>query len=153
MYRSFSDIVQSIFDSRGVLVDGWFTDTNATMADIVRAQRGSDVSVGTALWSAVKDLLSAGAEVSSIVSFITGFLDDQEQTVVEGGLLITEIALLSGIAGILDNISRAQTTQQEALVAILQALRGDTAPDDNIILALRGTTNADTDRNVASLLD
>jgi hypothetical protein len=152
MYRSFNDIIQATFDSRGVLVDGWFTDTTATLADVVRAMRGSDSGIGATLWSDVKDLLTAGAEVSSILSFITGFLDDQEQTVVEGGLLITEVALLGGIAGILDNISRAQTTQQLAFDAILTALRGETAPTDNILEAIRGDTVSDADRNVVDLL-
>jgi len=152
MYRSFNDIIQSVFDSRGVLVDGWFTDTNATMADIVRAQRGSDSSIGQALWSDVKDLLTAGAEVASILSFITNFLDAQETTVVEGGLLVTQIALLSGVAGILDNIHRAQVDQTAALTAVVEALRGATAPTDNILEALRGTAVSDATRNVVELL-
>lgn len=152
MYRSFNDIVQSVVDARGILVDGWFTDTTATLADVVRSMRGSDSSIGSDLWASISDLIGTGASVASILSFITGFLDDQEQTVVEGGLLITQVALLSGIAGILDNISRAQVTQQDALIAILTALRGVTPIDDNVMLALRGTTDADADRNVATLL-
>lgn len=152
MYRSFNDIVQSVVDARGILVDGWFTDTTATLADVVRSMRGSDSTIGSDLWTAVSELLSAGSSVASILSFITGFLDDQEQTVVEGGLLITQVALLSGIAGILDNISRAQTTQQDALIAILTALRGTVPIDDNVMLALRGTDVADADKNVVTLL-
>lgn len=152
MYRSFNDIVQSVNDARGILVDGWFTDTQATLADIVRAMRGSESTTGSGLWTAVKDLLAAGSSVASILSFIIGFLDDQEQTVVEGGLLITEVALLSAIAGILDNVSRAQIDQTDALTAIVTALRGITPPDDNILQALRGDTAADVDRNIVQLL-
>jgi len=152
MYSSLQLVRQEVFDTRGTLVDGWFTDTIATTADVVRAARGSDSDTGATIWSDISDLLSTGAELASIVGFITNLLTSQEETVVEGGLGIAQIALLASIAGILQTMGLTQSLHTEALIAILNALRGPTAVEDNIIVALRGTTPANEFRNVATLL-
>jgi hypothetical protein len=152
MYNSLNNVRTEIFDTRGILVDGWFTDTTASMADIVRAMRGSDQETGSSLWSTIAGLLAAGASLASIVDFITDLLTSQEEVVVEGGLGIAQVALLAGIAGVLQSIALTQNTQTAALLAILTAMKGDGEITDNILLALRGTTPASATHNLATLL-
>jgi len=152
MYQSLNDIMASMLEMRGVLVDGWFTDQSATLADIVRAMRGSNQAVGASLWADIAALLGSGASLASIVGFVANLLTSQEEVVVEGGLMLAQIATTAAVAAILESMAISQATQSGALLAIIEALRGSTAPTDNILEALRGTVDASATRNLADLL-
>lgn len=154
MYRSFNDVIQAVVDARGVLSDGWFTEpVFATLADVVRAMRGSDATKGKSIWDDIKDLISTGANVASIANFVAGVLEETEEAIVEGGLLIVLNALTAANTAILKEMSYTQSVQSIQILSIIQALRGATAPDDSIIEALRGTTVATATRNVVDLLE
>jgi len=149
-----TDMYQSFTDIRGVLSDGWFeTPVLATLADIVKAQRGNTASVGKSLWDDISHIISDASGLAGIAHFVTGLLDTAEETVVEGGLLTALVALTAAnIAmqqqALLDNAANAAKVNE-----ILIALRGSVTPEDNVLLALRGTIDADENRNVASLLE
>lgn len=149
-----TDMYQSFTDIRGVLSDGWFeTPVLATLADIVKAQRGADSSVGTSLWSDISEIISGTAGLASIASFITNLLNTAEETVVEGGLLTALVALTAANSAMMQQMLLDNATNATNITAILTALRGATAPTDNVMLALRGTTDASVTRNVADLLE
>jgi hypothetical protein len=137
MYRSLNDLIQSMQDMRGILNDGWFTDQYATIADVVQALRGNNQDTASEMWSQLAALLGAGASLASIVSFIGDFLTAQEETVVEGGLMIALITLVGTLAAMLQQIATTQGIQGVQIDAIITALRGATPPEDNIIELLR----------------
>jgi len=137
MYRSLNDVLQSLTDMRGVLNDGWFEDQYATIADVVQAMRGGDQGSASAMWSQLAALLGAGSSIASIASFVGNLLAAQEETVVEGGLMIAQIAATSSIAAMLQTMSLQQTAIYSQLIDVIKALRGTTAPEDNIMELLR----------------
>jgi hypothetical protein len=154
MYRSLNDLIQSTIEERGVLSDGWFTGPQfATIADLVQAQRGSNSATGKAQWDEIATLISEAAGTADIANFITNLLGQTEEAVVEGGLLTFLVALTAANAAMMQQMLLDNATYADKINQILLALRGSIAPEDNVLLALRGTTNADGTRNIADLLE
>jgi len=152
MFNSFNDLLAANLAARGILDDGWFTDTYATYADIVQAQRGTDKTNTVGLWDTVSGLLSGAASVGTIVGEIANVLSAQEETIVEGGLLTALIAITAANSALLQQLSILQSNSYTTLNSILGALRGETPPEDNILQALRGDTPASSERNVVEQL-
>lgn len=153
MYNSLNDINQWLLDMRGLMDDGWFEDSYTTLKDIVQAERGTNQTTGETIWDDIAQLISTGASVDSILAHITSLLTSQETVAVEGGLLLTLVALTAANSGLLGQHSTAQALIYTRLNEILLALRGATAPADNILVALRGTTDADGTRNIITELE
>jgi len=154
MYRSLNDVLQSNLDLRGVLSDGWFTDPQfATIADLVQAQRGSNSAAGKDMWDEIALIIGDASGVSQIADFVVDILGKTEEAVVEGGLLTILVALTASNAAMMQQMLIFNAMNTEKINAILAALRGDTAPDDNILQALRGDVEASATRNVADLLE
>lgn len=152
MYNSLNDTMAQITDLRGIQDDGWFSDTLGTISQLVQTQRGNTQSTGFDLWSTVATLLSEGSAISVITSTIAGFLETQEQTAVEGGLLMALIAIEAANTAALQQLAINQVASLTQMTGVLEALRGSTAPADNILEAIRGTTEASETRNVVELL-
>lgn len=152
MYNSLNDTMAQITDLRGIQDDGWFSDTLGTLSQITQSLRGNNQSAGSDIWSTVATLLQEGSSISVITSTLVDFLTAQEQTAVEGGLLLALCAISASNVAALSQMALTQTVQINQLTAILEALRGATAPGDNILLAIRGVTEADDTRNVVELL-
>jgi len=149
-----TDMYQSFTDIRGVLSDGWFeTPVLATLADIVRVQRGSSSGIGTGMLDAISALIADASGLAGIANFITGLLSAAEETVVEGGLLTALVALTAANAALLQQSLLDNADNAAKVNEILLALRGTDAPDDNVLKALRGDSDATTTRNVVSLLE
>lgn len=153
MYNSLNDLFYQLLQLRGIMNDGWFEDSYATLKDIIQAQRGTDQTTGETIWDDIAQLISTGASVDSILAHITSLLTSQEEVAVEGGLLLTLVGLTAANGGLLGQHAAAQTVIYNQLLEILQVLRGETAPTDNILLALRGTSDASGTRNIVTQLE
>jgi hypothetical protein len=149
-----TDMYQSFTDIRGVLSDGWFeTPVLASLADIVKAERGNDADIGKGLWDDISEIISDASGLASIASFVTNLLNTAEETVVQGGLLTALVALTAANTAMMQQMLIDNADNSAKVNAILLALRGDSAPEDNVLKALRGTTDASSTRNVADLLE
>lgn len=138
----------------GVLDAGWFGigGHKATLADIVRSLRVGDQELATDKFNTMKDLLTESGSAATIANTIGNLFESGVQDLEEGGIFLTLIASSLAIAGLLQGISVTQGIQSVALQAIIEALRGDSPQDDNILQALRGSTKASDTRNIADLL-
>jgi len=152
MYNSLNTLFDKLLELRGIMDDGWFTDTYTTLKDVVQAMRGTNQTQGTSIFDDVKGLLDGEADVATIIDAISGFLGDIEGTAVEGGLLLSLVAMTAANSALFQAQALAQVTQLDQLNAIISALRGASAPTDNILQAIRGDTPADVDRNLVELL-
>lgn len=153
MYNSLNDLFYQLLQLRGLMSDGWFEDTYATLKDVIQAQRGTVQETGESIWDDIAQLISTGASIDSILAHITSLLTSQETVAVEGGLLLTLVGLTAANSGLLGQHAAGQQVIYNQLVEILKALRGETSPADNILLALRGSTDADATRNVVTQLE
>lgn len=152
MYNSLNDLNQWLLDMRGIMSDGWFTDTYTTLKDVVQVQRGTDQSTAASIWGVVREALLAGSSGASIIDIIAGFLEEQESTAVQGGLLASLLAVTAANAGIVQAMGISILDMQGRLNDVLLALRGATAPDDNILLALRGGLDVSAGLSIAEQL-
>jgi hypothetical protein len=152
MYNSLNDLFTQLLELRGIMDDGWFTDTYTSLKDVVQAQRGTDAAVGTDIWEQVAELFGETSTMTDIAGTLIGFLTDQEQTAVQGGLALGQMAMQAATVAAIQQLALNQVLDNSTLVAILHALRGDTAPVDNILQSIRGDTAADVDRNILQAL-
>jgi hypothetical protein len=153
MYNSLNDLFAQMLDARGIIEDGWFSDRSTTLLDVVQAQRGTIKETGVGIFDDVKALLDGGSDIATVIDTISNFLTNEEQTVIEGGLLLSLVAITSANSQIMASQGLQFLAIQNGIDAIVQALRGGTAPTDNILLALRGTTDASDTRNVITELE
>lgn len=152
MYNSFNTSYAKLLEMRGIMDDGWFTDTYTSLKDIVQVQRGLDQTNASGIWQTVSDLLITGASVGDIATNVAGLLSNVAETAVEGGLLTAMVAIEASNAAMLQQISNLNAATYTTLNLILAALRGTTPITDNILQALRGDTPADATRNVVEQL-
>lgn len=152
MYNSLNDLNQWILDMRGIMSDGWFTDTYTTLKDIVQVDRGNTQSTAGAIWGVVREALLAGSSGASIIDIIAGFLETQEETALEGGLLTALIAITAANSGIMQSEGLLLLSMQEQLNAIIFALRGATERTDNISSILRANEDSTDGLSIAEIL-
>ena len=107
MYSSVQQMVDTLKASQGTLTSGWFGEqsTPATLADVVRAGQGSRSTAGTSQLTMIKDILSAGGSMASIIGFLEDTLADGTDTVVDVGLGVANIIMLAALAGQLQAMS------------------------------------------------
>jgi hypothetical protein len=148
MYNSLNDSYAKLLELRGIMDDGWFTDTYTTLKDVVQVTRGLDITNAESMWDTISGLLTSSASIGDIVTNVAGLLTDTTETAVEGGLLTALIAIQAASIGVLSQQSTIQIELFNQLNLVLAALRGDTAPTDNILQAIRGDTVADATRNI-----
>jgi hypothetical protein len=129
----------------GILDAGWFGigGRKATIADIVTALRVGKETDATSIIDGINGLLDAGSDVTTMADFIEDLFNNTVQTAADGGILATLFAMGAAQAVMMG----AQAAQLDRLIKSLDG-GGLTGPADNVLLALRGTTEADTDRNV-----
>jgi len=139
------DLRERIKATQGVLNAGWFGigGQDATMADIVNALRVGSAAQADDLGDWVKALLAGGSNVTVIGNAIADFLTGSASTLAEGGTL----AVLIGSSVANAAMMGAQAAQIDRLIASLDG-GGLTRPGDNVLTALRGTTEAGALRNV-----
>jgi len=152
MYNSLNTSFAKLLELRGVMDDGWFTDTFTTLKDVVQVNRGVDQTNAVDMWGTVSDLLITGASVGDIATNVAGMLSDVAETAVEGGLLTAIVAIEASNAAMLQQISNLNAATYTTLNLILAALRGESPITDNILQALRGDTPADATRNIVEQL-
>jgi hypothetical protein len=153
MYNDLNTLFAQLLEMRGIMDDGWFTDTYTTLKDVVQAQRGTNQAITEENWGTISDLLTGSASVVDIAAEVASLLTNVTETAVEGGLLGTIVALTAANTAMMAANALDVGNIITKLQAIVEALRGATAPTDNILLALRGTSDADETRNVVSLLE
>jgi len=152
MFNSLNDLLQSTLALRGIMDDGWFSDTYTTIKDVVQVTRGLDQTNAVGMWDTVKDLIITSSSGASILTNIADLLSDVSETAVEGGLLTALIAIEASNAAIIQQQTLLQASTYTTLNSILAALRGVDPPEDNILQAIRGTTASDETRNVVEQL-
>jgi hypothetical protein len=152
MYNSLNDSFAKLLELRGIMDDGWFTDTYTTLKDVVQVTRGLDQSNATGIWDTVAGFMDGSASAATIATNIGEMLSNTTETAVEAGLLTALVAIEASNAAMLQLQVQLLSTSFGKLDDIVGALRGVTPPDDNILQAIRGDTPADADRNVVELL-
>jgi hypothetical protein len=152
MYNSLNDSYAKLLELRGIMDDGWFTDTYTTLKDVVQVNRGTDITNAEGTWNDVADLLTGAASVGDIATNIAGLLEATAETALEGGLLTALIAIEASNAAMIQQQVLVSASTFTTLNEILAALRGATAPADNILQAIRGDTEADATRNIVEQL-
>lgn len=152
MYNSLNDSFAQLLALRGIMNDGWFEDTYTTLKDLTQVNRGNNQAAADDTWQTVADLIGGGAEAGDVLANVGTLLENTAETAAEVGLLTALIAIEASNAMLLNTIIQSQVPFYNALADILTALRGETAPSDNILQALRGVTPSDADRNIAELL-
>lgn len=153
MYNDLNTLFAQLLELRGIMDDGWFTDTYTTLKDVVQAQRGTNQAITEENWHTISDLLTGGASVVDIAAEIGSLLTNTAETAVEGGLLSTLVALTAANSAMMAANAIDMSSLLLQINGILFALRGATPPTDNVLLALRGTTDADETRNIISELE
>jgi hypothetical protein len=133
-----------------VINAGWFGigGQPATMADVVNALRiGSDGDT-TRITDAIDAIagdtgLAQASQAANVLGTVKSLFTDVTSGVGEGAILGTLIATAIGNAAMLGVMSG----QLDRLTASLDG-GGLTGPGDNVLMALRGTTEASATRNV-----
>lgn len=140
---------RQLLDMQGIINAGWFNigGQPATIADVVRSLRvGSDTQRQNIIQT-LNDILSAGADAASIFAFVEDLFADTVNTLGEGAVVATLIASSMANAAMLGSMAG----QIDRLIASLDG-GGITGPDDNVLMALRGTDPATAERNVVDTL-
>lgn len=136
---------RQLLDMQGTINAGWFGigGEPATLADIVNALRvGSDGQKQNIL-DTLGNILAAGGNVAHIFTLVESLFADTADTMGEGAVVATLIASSMANIGILDTLSM----QISRLVTSIDG-GGIPRPGDNVLMALRGTTEASATRNV-----
>ena len=145
MYNSLNDLFTQLLDMRGIMDDGWFTDTYTSLKDVVQAARGTDAAVGTDIWEQVADLFGETSTMTDIAGTLVGFLTDQEQTAVQGGLALGQMAMQAATVAAIQQLAINNALDTTKLNTIIDGL-------NLIISALRGETVTDADINILQYL-
>lgn len=139
-------------DLPGVITPGWFGvgGEKATIADIVKALRIGDASQSTEAIDSLAEILGASADLGTIGGLITDLLGTTVSTIGEGGMLLLTAGIGMANVAALQNISLQNANMIIQNQRIISALDGGAlfGPDDSILGALRGITEASEERNV-----
>lgn len=130
---------------QGIINAGWFGigGENATLADIVETLRIGNAQTATDLGDEIKSLLDGISDATIIADWLKNQLVGNAADLAEGGAIAVQLAATAANLATMNNLA----TQVERLV---KSIDGGAAirPGDNILLALRGTTEASAARNV-----
>ena len=136
---------RQLLDGQGIINAGWFGigGQPATLADVVNSLRVGSAGQKQTILDTLRSLLATGASAASILSLIESLFADTVDGLGEGAILATLITTSIANVGMLDSLS----TQISRLIT---SLDGGTipAPGDNVLMALRGITEASETRNV-----
>jgi hypothetical protein len=137
------------YPAAGTIPAGWLGlgERKVELADVLQALRVGDAGDQSSLWSKFQAILNAGGDIAQITSTLNDLFNTTVGGFTEGGIIGMQIgATLAALA------AQQQTTEDlKRIIADLDG--GETErPADNILLALRGTTEASADRNASSLL-
>lgn len=152
MYNSLNTSFTKLLELRGIMDDGWFSDTYTSLKDLTQVNRGTDIERATTMWDQMATYLTEAADASVIATGVADLLGSVAETAVEGGLLTAIVAIDAANNAMLQQISNLNAATYTTLNLILAALRGVTPPDDNILQAIRGDTPADATRNIVEQL-
>jgi hypothetical protein len=132
-------------DAQGIINAGWFNigGQPATMADVVNALRIGSSDDTTRITDAIDSItaesgLAQLSQASNVLGVVKGLFTDVAGGVGEGAILGTLIATAIAQAAMLGTMAG----QIDRLIASIDG-GGLTRPADNVLLALRGTTEAD----------
>lgn len=141
---------RQLLDMQGVINAGWFGigGQPATLADLVNALRVGSEEDTTRITDAIDaiagdSLLAQGSQAANIFSTVKGLFTDVVGGIGEGAVLGTLIASSIATSGMLGVLAG----QLDRLTASLDG-GGPVGPTDNVLVALRGTVAASTNRNV-----
>jgi len=153
---------------QGVVDPNWFGfGKQATLADLVAAMRrtatGQQDSIKSVL-DQLKEPVEPGiGDVSSIINTVSTLFGTAEEGLADGSQLLMSTVGTIGTVAMLGALGVHMQQQRYILADIRTALQdksqidrliasldggGDTPPGDNVLLALRGITEADDVRNV-----
>ena len=140
---------RQLLDMQGIINAGWFDigGQPATLADVVNSLRVGSTGQKQNIIDTIRSILSTGASAASILSLIESLFADTVDGLGEGAILATLIATSLANVGMLDSLS----TQISRLISSLDG-GSIPAPGDNVLLALRGITEASETRNVIDTL-
>lgn len=141
---------RQLLDAQGEINEGWFGigGQPATLADLVNALRIGSEGDTTRITEAIDQiagdsLLAQGSQASNIFGTVSGLFADVVEAGGEGAILGTLIAASIATSGMLGVLAG----QLDRLTTAIDG-GGPIGPADNVLLALRGATEASETRNV-----
>lgn len=136
---------------QGELPGGWFGlgERPATVADIVTALRAGSESETEDLLDKI-DLLGDASDVGSIFNTVKSTVADLAEVAEGGGTLATLVVATLANAAAAGMAAGQMDTVITKLERLIRSLDGGASapPDDNVLLALRGTEPATAERNL-----
>jgi hypothetical protein len=136
----------------GILDAGWFGigGHKATLADVVKALRIGTPEKATEAIDTFQEMLSAAGNIATVGDLVTDLFSASVDAVEEGGILLLLAGGIVGTMAGLQGLSMQLTTLAALDRRIIQSLDGGaiTGPDDNVLMALRGISEASETRNV-----
>jgi hypothetical protein len=136
----------------GILDAGWFGigGHKATLADVVKALRVGTPEKATEAIDTFQEMLSAAGNIATVGDLVTDLFSSSVEAVEEGGMLLLMAGGIVGVMAGLQGLSMQLTTLAALDRRIIQSLDGGAmaGPDDNVLMALRGISEASESRNV-----
>lgn len=143
-------LLEILRNFQGTIGAGWFGigGQKATLANVVEALRIGNEATKVSLWQKMQGILDAGSDTALVAGFLEDLLADSVDALTDGGILgvligssLANAAIAGDLAGKLNRI-----------IASLDG-GGLTGPDDNVLEALRGTIEANSNHNVIDILN
>ncbi len=136
----------------GILDAGWFGigGHKATIADVVNALRVGTPEQAEGLLDQLNGILGAAGNTAQIAELVGDLFTGSVSAIEEGGIFILLAGGIVGTMAGLGAVSSQLTSLALQNARIIRALDGGSIlpPDDNLLVALRGTTEAGETRNV-----
>jgi hypothetical protein len=136
----------------GIVAPGWFGigGEKATLADVVKALRIGTTGQATEAIDSFQEILGAAGDLGTVTGLVTDLFMDSVEVVGEGGMLLLLAGGIVGTMAALQGLSMQITTLIAVDRRIIQSLDGGAivGPDDNVLMALRGISDASESRNV-----
>ena len=141
----------------GILDAGWFGigGHKATLADVVKALRVGSSDTAGGLVTQLEGILGAGGNIAQIGELVTDIFTGGVSAIEEGGIMVLLAAAIVGNLAATGALSSQLSTLGLQLLRISNSIDGGglLPPGDSILEALRGDTDADSDRNVIDQLN
>lgn len=140
----------------GILDAGWFGigGHKATFADVVKALRVGSSATAGGLVTQLEGILGAGGNIAQIGELVTDMFTGSVSAIEEGGIMVLLAAAIVGNLAATGALSSQLSTLGLQLLRISNSIDGGglLPPGDNVLQALRGDTDAGSDRNVIDKL-